>query len=249
MYTTFQNIKTTSIDFDSLIGKYICFMSEDSTDLTMTVGKYVTNCNYIYKVLRNTTSFMIVEFTFSNGQTGNTKLRKDTFENEFFSGHYVICDDKPDWGIEVGTYTIKLPNYSFNSTTDLNKPFTVDEINELLTSEFLGTTKTYGDVQECFETLCNVIMKRHFGYVDISRSYFQYTNHLHVGLNIKTGYKFFERFGEVEVKSYRNKIISIKFEVFDLINRFTGYENFQFCNLEDLICKFLTDNKDYIDSL
>jgi hypothetical protein len=249
MYTTFQNIKTTSIDFDSLVGKYLCFLSEGPEDLKMTEGKYVTNCNYIYKVIRNTSSFMIVDFTFSNGQTGSTKLRKETFEKEFFSGHYVICNNKPDWGVEVGTYTIKLPNYTFNPTTDLTKPFTTDEINELLTSEFLGTTKSYHDVQECIETLCNIIMKRHFDYINISRSYFQYTNDLHVGLNIKSGYKSFDRFGKIEVKSYRNKITYIKFELFDWINRYTGYEDFKFSSLEDLICTFLNKNQEYINNL
>lgn len=249
MYTTFQNIKTTTIDFDSLVGKYLCFLSEDSDDLTMTTGNYVTNCNYIYKVLKITGSYMIVESTFSNGQVSNTKLRKDTFEKEFFSGHYVICDERPEWGVKVGTYTIKLPNYTFNPTTDLTKSFTVDEINELLTSEFLGTTKSYHDVQECIETLCNVIMKRHFDYVNIGRSYFQYTNDLHVGLNIKSGYKSFDRFGKIEVKSYRNKITSIKFELFDWINRYTGYEDFEFSSLEDLICTFLNNNQEYINNL
>ncbi len=249
MYTTFQNIGTKVIDFDSLVDKYLCFLSSGPEDLTMTTGRYVTNCNFIYKVLRITGSFMIVESTFSNGQVSNTKLRKDTFEREFFSGHYVICDTKPVWNVEVGTYSIKLPNYTFSPTTDLNKPFTVDEINELLVSEFLGTSKSYLDVQECFETLCNVIMNRHFDYVNIGRSYFQDTNHIHVGLNIKTGYKIFDRFGEIEVKSYRNKITSIKFELFDWINRYIGYEDFKFCNLEDLICTFLNNNQDYINTL
>lgn len=249
MYITFQNIKTTSIDFDSLIGKYLCFLSEDSDDLTMTTGNYVTNCNYIYKVLKLTGCYMIVESTFSNGQVSNTKLRRDSFEKYFYSGHYVICDERPEWGVKVGTYTIKLPNYTFKPTTDLTKPFTVDEINELLTSEFLGTTKSYHDVQECIETLCNIIMKRHYDYVNISRSYFQYTNDLHVGLNIKSGHKSFDRFGKIEMKSYRNKITSIKFELFDWINRYSGYEDFEFCNLEDLICTFLNKNQEYINNL
>ena len=249
MYTTFQNIKTTSIDFNSLVGKYICFLSEDFEDLKMTTGHYVTNCNYIYKVLKLTGCYIIVESTFSNGQVSTTKLKRDTFEKDFFSGYYAICDAKPSWGVKVGTYTVKLPNYTFNPTTDLTKPFTVDEINELLTSEFLGTTKSYLDVQECVETLCNVIMKRHFDYVNIGRSYFQYTNDIYVGLNIKTGYKYFDRFGKVEVKSYRNKITSIKFELFNGINRCTGYENFKFSNLEDLICTFLNNNQEYINNL
>ena len=53
MYTTFQNIKSTSIDFDSLVGKYLCFLSKGPEDLKMTVGKYVTNCNSIYFVERH----------------------------------------------------------------------------------------------------------------------------------------------------------------------------------------------------
>lgn len=249
MYTTFQNIETSTIDFNSLVGKYICFLSNSPEDLKMTTGKYVTNCNYIYEVLKVTDCFMIVESTFSNGQVDKTKLRKDSFEKYFFDGGYVICDTKPEWNTEVGTYIIEIPNYTFEDTTDLDKSFTTEEINELLRKEFLGTTKTYQEIQECFETLCNVIMKRHFDYVSISRSYFQDTNHIHVGLNIKTGHNIFESFGDIEVKSYRNKITSVSFRPFDWINRYTGFEDYEWTNLEDIIIKYLTNNKEYIETL
>jgi hypothetical protein len=249
MYTTFQNIKTDTINFDSLIGKYICFLSTDHEDLTMTTGKFVTNCNCIYKVLRNTNSYMIVESTSNNGLVEQTKLKKDSFETYFFDKFYVICDEKPVWNSEVGTYTIKLPDYTFDPTTDISKSFTVEEINELLTKEFLGKTKTYGDVQNCIETLCNTIMKRHFDYVNIGRSYFEYTNFLHIGLNIKTGKKYLECFGEIEVKSYRNKINFIEFKPINWFNKYSGFENYNFTTLEDIIVKYLTDNKEYIDNL
>lgn len=242
MFITFQNIKTDRIDFDSLIDKYICFLSKDVESLKMTTGKYVTNCNYIYKVSRITGSYMFVGSNF-HGVITQTKLRKDTFERDFFDGHYVISDTEPVFGIEVGTYSIDVPDYTFSSTTDLSKSFTPDEINNLLKTEFLGTTKTYDDVKNCIETLCNVVMKRHFDYINIGSSYFQYTNLIHVGLTICTGRKFIDSFGFIEVKSYRNKITEIKFE------QYSGPLKPEWSTLEDLIIKYLTDNKDYIDSL
>lgn len=248
MYTTFQNIGTNKIDFNSLVGKYICFLSEDSENLKETVGRYVTNCNYIYKVIKLTNCFMIVEADF-HGQISNTKIRKDSFEKYFFEKHYVICDKKPDWNVEVGTYTINVPNYNFTSNPDLTKSFTTEEINNLLVNEFVGQTKTYYDVLECFETLCNIIMKRHFDYVSIGRGFFQQTNDIFVGLNIKTGYKYLSSFGDIQVKSYKNKITSIEFCPFDWISRNIGFENYKWINLEDLIVKYLTDNQEYIDAL
>jgi hypothetical protein len=192
---------------------------------------------------------MIVESTFSNGQVTQTKLNKEYFEKYFFEGGYVISDTKPVWNTEVGTYLIELPDYKFNPTTDTSKSFTTDEINELLTQEFLGTTKTYRDVQNCIETLLDVIMKRHFDYVSIGRSYFQETNHIHIGINIKTGDKYLSHFGEVEVRSYRNKINFIQFTPFDFLNRYVGFENFVWTTLEDLIIKYLKDNQEYINTL
>ncbi len=249
MYTTFQNINTTTIDFDSLVGKYLCFLTKGTEHLKMTTGHYVTNCNYIYKVLKNTNCFMIVESTFSNGQVTQTKLNKESFEKYFFQGDYVISETKPVWDTEVGTYTIELPNYIFKSTTDTSKSFTTDEINDLLTQEFLGTTKTYSDVQNCIETLFDIIMKRHFDYVSIGRSYFQDTNHIHLGINIQTGHKYLSHFGEIEVRSYRNKINFIQFTPFDWIHRYTGFDGYIWSSLEDIIVKYLTDNKTYIDTL
>ena len=92
-------------------------------------------------------------------------------------------------------------------------------------------------------------MKRHFDYVSVGRSYFQETNYLHIGLNIKTGEKYFESFGHIVVKSYRNKINYIEFEPFDWITRYPGFENYKFTSLEDIIVKYLSDNKDYIDNI
>lgn len=191
---------------------------------------------------------MIVEADF-HGQISNTKIRKDSFEKHFFEKHYVICDKKPEWNVEVGTYTIHIPNYNFTSNPDLTKSFTTEEINELLTNEFLGKTKTYYDVLECFETLCNIIMKRHFDYISIGRGFFQQTNDIFVGLNIKTGYKYLSSFGDIQVKSYNNKITYIEFCPFDWINRNVGFEDYKWTNLEDLIVKYLTDNQEYIDAL
>ena len=249
MYITFQNITTPSIDFDTLVGKYICFLSKDSETLKMTTGKYVTNCNYIYFVKKITPHFMMVTSTFHNGEVMETKLRKDTFEKDFFNGYYVICDSKPVWNTEVGTYTITVPDYKFTSSYDLSKSFTTEEINELLTSEFLGKTKTYEEVKECMETLCDLIMKRHFNYVTIGRSYSQETNYLHVGLSIKTGHEYLDSFCSIEVTSYNKKINSIKFTPKDCLKMYTGFKGFQFTSLEDLIVKYISDNKDYIDQL
>jgi hypothetical protein len=215
----------------------------------MTTGRYVTNCNYIYKVLRTTPVYIIVESNF-HGQVDNTKFKKDTFEREFFDGHYVISDTEPVWNVEVGTYSIDVPDYKFKSTTDLNKSFTVDEINELLTNEFLNEVKTYEEVKNCMETLCNIIMKRHFDYVNISRGYFEYTNLLEVGLEINGGHKYLNSFGDIEIKSYRNKIISIKFKPSsNWIKRMVGFETYVWTSLEDLIIKYLTDNQEYINNL
>jgi hypothetical protein len=246
MYTTFQT--TSTIDFESLVGKYICFLSKDSKTLKETIGRYVTNCNYVYKVVRVTSCFLLVEEDF-HGQVRNTKLRKDTFEDGFFKGHYVICDTKPSWGIKVGTYEIDIPDYKFDSTTDLNKSFTTDEINQLLHKEFIGTTKGYGEVLNCFETLCDVLMKRHFDYVTVGSGYFQGTNLIHIGLDIHSGYKYFGCFGQIDIKSYRNKINYIEFKQSDRINRNTGFEGFVWSDLESFICKYLKDNQEYIDTL
>lgn len=249
MYITFQNISTTSIDFNSLVGKYICFLSKDSETLKMTTGKYVTNCNYIYFVKKITPYYLMVTSTFSNGEVIETKLRKDSFEDGFFKGHYVICDSKPVWNTEVGTYPIPVPDYKFTSSPDLSKSFTTEEVNELLTNEFLGQNKSYSDVEECIETLCNIIMKRHFDYINISKSYFNETNFLHVGLTIKDGDKYLDSFGQVIVKSYGGKINYIKFEPFNWLSRRTGFEGYNFTTFEDVIIKYLSDNKDYIDRL
>jgi hypothetical protein len=230
-----------------MVGKYICFLDKDSETLKTTVGKYVTNCNYIYFVKKLTKCFIIVDEDF-HGQVRETKLRKDSFEKDFYDGHYTICDSKPDWNIGVGTYSVQVPDYQFISS-DLSKSFTVEEINDLLTTEFLGQNKSYNDVQECFETLCNVIMKRHFDYINVCRSYFNENNSYHVGLSIHDGKKYLGTFGEIVVKSYKGKINFIEFKPFDWINRFTGFEGFVFTTLEDLIVKYLTDNKDFIDTL
>lgn len=245
MYTTFKNITTHTIDFDSLVGKHICFLSNKPENLKLTTGTYVTNCNYIYFVKKVTNCFLIVEEDF-HGMIGETKLRKDSFEKEFFDGHYVICDSKPEWNIEVGTYEIKIPNYKFTSSPDLSKSFTTEEINELLNNEFLGQIKTCLDVRECFETLCNIIMKKHFDYVNIGRSYFQFEYSHHVGLSICDGDKYLDSFGELIIKTYRNKISYIEFKPVDWLSRKIGFE---FTTLEDIIIKYLSDNKDYIDSL
>jgi hypothetical protein len=141
MFITFQNIKTDNINFDSLIGKYICFLGKDVETLNTVVGKYVTNCNYIYKVLYLTEHFMMLEADF-HGNISKTKVRKTTFEECFFKGSCVICDEKPVDGIEVGNYNIDFPSYQFKSTTNLNKKFTTEEINELLVEEFLQKEKT-----------------------------------------------------------------------------------------------------------
>ena len=241
-FTTFQN--TTKLDFDSMIGKYICFLNKQSETLKTTVGKYVTNCNYIYFVKKVTDCFITVDEEFNN-RVKQTKLRKDSFEKGFFEGRYVICDSKPNWNVEVGTYVVQIPNYKF-TYNDLTKSFTIDEINDLLTTEFLGQKKTGEDVRECFETLCNVIMRRHFDYVNIGRSYYNENNSHHVGLTIQEGKRYLRTFGEIVVKTYRGKINSIEFKPFDWISDF---ENFVFTNLEDLIIRYLTDNKDFIDTL
>lgn len=248
MYTTFQNIGSTSIDFNSLIGKHLCFLSKDSENLNTTVGTYVTNCNYIYKVLKLTDKFIVVESDF-HGQIEKTKLKKDTFEKDFFDGHYVICDTRPVWNEKVGTYSVDIPNYIFESDTDLSKSFTTDELNQLLTKEFLNKTKSYVDVQNCIETLCDLIMKRHFNYINISRSYFQETNVLHIGLSIEDGKKYLDSFGQVKLKSYKNKIISIEFEPFNWLNRYESFNSYVWTSLDDLIVKYLTDNQDYITNL
>lgn len=248
MFITVQNINTNSIDFDSLVGKYICFRSSRPETLKSVTGTYVTNCNSIYLVKKLTSQFMIVEEDF-HGMIRDTKFRKDTFERDFFDGHYVICDSRPNWDIEVGTYTIPVPDYKFTSNPDLSKSFTPEEINELLINEFLGQNKTYQEVLDCMKTLGNLIMKRHFNYVQIGRGYFQETNCVHVGLNIKEGNKYLGSFGSIYLKSYRNKIISVEFVVHDWINRYTGFEGFKFTTLEDLIVKYLSDNEDYIKTL
>ena len=248
MFTYFENITTPNIDFNSLVGKYICFLSKDSETLKMTTGKYVTNCNSLYFVKSLTSCFMKVDEETHLG-VRSTKLRKDSFEEGFFSGHYMICDSKPVWNTEVGTYTIPVPDYRFTSSPDLSKSFTTEEINKLLTSEFLGQIKTYSDVMECLETLCDILMKRHFDYVSIGRSYSQETNYLNIGLNIKTGHKYIDSFGRVLVKSYRNKINFIEFQPSDWLDRYIGFEGYKFTTLEDLIVKYLTDNKDFINTL
>lgn len=248
MYITFQNIKSSSIDFESLIGKYLCFLSKGPENLNSTVGTYVTNCNFIYRVLKLTDKFIIVESDF-HGNIVNTKLKKDTFEKDFFNGGYIICDSRPNWGVEVGTYNIKLPDYKFESSPDLNKSFTTEEINELLTNEFLNKVKSYEDVKNCIETVCDIIMKRHFKYVSINRSYFQQTNSIHVGLSIESGKKFLDSFGHIELKSYRNKITSIKFEPFNWLNSYQNFKDYVWTSLEDLIIKYLNDNQEYINNL
>lgn len=249
MYITFQNIKTKSIDFDMLIGKYLCFLNKGIENLKMSTGYYVTNCNYIYKVIGNTNCFMIVEATFSNGETTNTKLDKKTFEKNFFDGSYVISDEKPAWGVKVGTYSVELPDYEFRADTDTSKAFSTEEINELLAHEFLNTNKSYRDVQNCIETLTDIVMKRYFDYVSIARSYFQSDNCIQVGLNIETGNKYLPYFGEVKIKSYRQKIKHIEFVPCDWLDSYNGFADHRWNNLNDLIIKYLVDNKSYIDTL
>lgn len=236
---TFLN--TTSVDFNSLVGKYICFMSKDTENLKMTEGRYVTNCNYIYYVTKLTPSYIFVDYEFSNGTKDKTKLKRDTFEKDFLDGFYVICDTKPQWNQVISTYTINLPSYSFE-TSDLSKSFTPDEINELLQSEFLGKVKTIQDIRECLETLGDILMKRHFNdYVSIGSSYGQSGNSSHIGLNIETGHKYLGFYGSVDYKFYRKKVISISFKPSYLYRSWT--------TLEDLIVDYLTENKEYIDNL
>lgn len=236
---TFLN--TTSVDFDSLVGKYICFMSKDTENLKMTEGRYVTNCNYIYYVTKLTPSYIIVDYEFSNGTTDKSKLRRDTFEKDFLNGFYVICDTKPVWGQLIGTYKIDLPSYSFE-TSDFSKSFTPDEIDELLQSEFLGKVKTIQDIRECLDTLGDILMKRHFpDYVSIGRSYGQSGTSSHIGLSIETGSKYLGFYGVVDYKFYGKKVISISFTPY--------YHDRSWTTLEDLIVDYLTENKDYIDNL
>ncbi len=236
---TFLN--TTSVDFDSLVGKYICFMSKDVETLKMTEGKYVTNCNYIYFVTKITPSYIFVDSEFNNGMKDLTKLRRDTFERDFLNGFYVISDTKPVWGQFLGTYKIDLPSYSFE-TSNFSKSFTPEEIDELLKLEFLGKVKTMEDIRECMDTLGDLLMKRHFPeYVSIGRSYYQDGNSSHIGINIKTGHKYLGVYGIVEYKLYRKKIISISFV--------PCYWSRSWTTLEGLIVDYLTENKDYIDKL
>lgn len=249
MTLTFQNINSNSLNFNSLIGEYICFLSKKSETLNTTVGTYVTNCNYIYKVLSLTNQYMIVESDF-HGSINKTKLKKETFEKDFFNGWYVISDTKPDWDIEVGKYNVELPNYKFESNPDFNKEFTTTEINQLLTDEFLNKTKTYDEVKECIETLINIIMKKHFNYINVSRSYYQCSNYICVGLTIKTGYEFLDSFGSIDLKSYRNKITKIEFTPHDWLDRFPSLgTNYTWSSLEHLINTYLTNKKDYIENL
>jgi hypothetical protein len=233
---TFLN--TSSVNFDSIVGKYICFIGRDSKNLLMTHGTYHTNCNYIYYVTKVTSSYIFVDSDF-HGLIDKTRMKRDTFERDFLNGMYVISDTKPVDGQKLGTYSIRVPNYSFSS--DTSKSFTTDEINELLQSEFMGTTKTPEDIRECLETLCNIIMKRHFDYVSIGRSYCQDGNSSHIGLNIKTGCKYLGFFGIVNYRYYRNKVVSISFTPVHHERTWT--------TMEDLIVWYLMDNKDYIDNL
>ena len=92
-------------------------------------------------------------------------------------------------------------------------------------------------------------MKRHFDYINIGHGYFQDGYNYHVGLNIKDGHEFLSHFGNLEVKTYRNKVTSVNFRPFDWIDRYTGFEGFVWTDLESLIVKYLTDNKTYIDTL
>ena len=248
-YITCKNIPTQNLDFNSLIGKFVCFRSRGPETLKMTGGTFKTNCNHVYKVLRQTDKFIFTEDHFSNGMTYSTRFRKDTFEKDFFNGCYVICDSYPVWDTTLDSYVIERPNYSFNTTTDLSKPFDVDEINNMLTDEFLGTTKTYSDVQECIETLMDMIMSRHFGYHTIKRSYFHDTNTLRIGINIHTGNKNLDSFGSIVVKSYNKTINYIHFEPDGWIDRINGFSGYKFSTLEDIILKYLNDNKSYIDTL
>ena len=248
-YITFKNIPDGKIDFDSLIGKFVCFRNEGSETLKMTTGTFKTNCNHVYKIVRQSDMFLFTEDHFCNGQVSNTRLRKDTFEKSFFEGFYVICDSYPGSETPLDSYDIVRPNYSFNPTSDLSKSFDVDEINNLLTEEFLGTTKTYSDVQECIETLMDKIMSRYFDYYTIGRSYFQDSNDLRIGINIHTGNKYLDAFGSIIIKSYRKTINHIHFEPDDWIDRREGFSGYKFSTLEDIILKFLNDNKDYIDTL
>jgi hypothetical protein len=92
-------------------------------------------------------------------------------------------------------------------------------------------------------------MKRHFDYKSVSRSYFQYTNDLMVGLNIATGYKYIDSFGSIKMKSYNGKITHIEFKPHEWLNRYVDFENYTWDNLENLIKKYLTDNQEYIENL
>lgn len=243
MYKTFRN--TSSINFDSLVGTYLCHLDKESENLNTTVGKYITNCNYIYKVLKLTDNFIIVESNFYE-QLKNTKIKKDTFYNDFFNGRYVICNTRPVSGVEVGEYPVEVPNYNFESNVDLSKSFTTDEINQLLTREFLNKNKSYNDVKNCIDTLCNLIMKKFFNYNNISRSYFNETNSLHVGLSIETGKKYLNRFGQIKLKTYKGKITSIEFTPIEGKFYYRGLEGYVWTDLQNLIVKYLQDNHDYI---
>jgi hypothetical protein len=92
-------------------------------------------------------------------------------------------------------------------------------------------------------------MKKHFDYINIGRSYFEFEYSHHVGLSICDGYKYLGSFGELIIKTYRNKINYIEFKPLDWLSRRTGFEGYKFTTLEDIIIKYLSDNKDYIDSL
>jgi hypothetical protein len=86
-------------------------------------------------------------------------------------------------------------------------------------------------------------MKKHFNYINVSRSYYQCSNYICVGLTIKTGYEFLDSFGSIDLKSYRNKITKIEFTPHDWLS------NYPWTDLESIIIKYLSDKKDYIKNL